>query len=96
MLFEASTLVIGSVTVSTTSNKGHSPEFWAESAANKIVSVGGECHPVIAEQARAFKQSVLKVVEYYIKQAIQSDRTTLIGELDAQGQSEMAEMIRRL
>ena len=96
MLFEESSLEIGSVSVATTSNKGHSPEFWAESAANRIVSIGGDCHPVIAEQARAFKGSVLKVVEYYIKQAKQSDRTTLIGELEAQGQSEMAKIIRRL
>lgn len=89
-------LQAGDVLVSTTENKGHSPEFWAEAAANRIVSVGGDCHPVIAEQANAFKGSVWKVIDYYIKQAIQSDRTTLIGELEAQGQSEMAEIIRRL
>ena len=33
---------------------------------------------------------------YYIKEAIKSDRTTLIGELEKQGQSEMANIIRRL
>ena len=34
--------------------------------------------------------------KYYIKEAIKSDRTTLIGELEKQGQSEMANIIRRL
>mgnify|MGYP000141398816 CR=1 FL=1 len=87
---------VGSVSVATTSNKGHGARFWAEKATNKIVSVGSECHPVIAEQAEAFKGSVFEVVDFYIKQAIKSDRTTLIGELEQQGQNEMANIIRRL
>ena len=65
-LFEASTLEVGSVLVSTTQDKGHDPEFWAKAAADRIVSVGGNCHPLIAQQAEAFKQSVEKTVEFYI------------------------------
>jgi hypothetical protein len=58
--------------------------------------VGGNCHPVIAEQAEAFKEAVKDTALYYIQAAIKSDRTTLIGELEKQGQSEMANIIRRL
>ncbi len=95
-LFEASTLEVGSVLVSTTQDKGHDPEFWAKAAADRIVSVGGNCHPLIAQQAEAFKQSVEKTVEFYIKEAIKSDRTTLIADLERQGHADMANIIRSL
>ena len=49
---------VGNVVVTTTENKGHSIEFWADSAADRIVSVGGNCHPLIAQQAEAFKEDV--------------------------------------
>ena len=55
-LFEASSLSVGSVIVETTQQKGHDPAFWASKASDKIVSVGGECHPIIADQAEAFKK----------------------------------------
>ena len=95
-LFEAPSLEIGSVVVETTQNKGHSPEFWAKAAADRIVSVGGECHPLIAQQAEAFKESVRFTVMFYIQEAVKSDRTTLIAELERQGHADMANIIRSL
>ena len=95
-LFEASTLEVGSVVVATTQGKGHDPEFWAKAASDRIVSVGGNCHPLIAQQAEAFKQSVETTVSFYIKEAIKSDRTTLIAELERQGHADMASIIRSL
>ena len=95
-LFEAPSLEIGSVVVETPQNKGHSPEFWAKAAADRIVSVGGECHPLIAQQAEAFKESVRSTVMFYIQEAVKSDRTTLIAELERQGHADMANIIRSL
>ena len=95
-LFEAPSLDIGSVVGETTQNKGHSPEFWAKAAADRIVSVGGECHPLIAQQAEAFKESVRSTVMFYIQEAVKSDRTTLIAELERQGHADMANIIRSL
>ena len=95
-LFEASTLEVGSVVVATTQNKGHDPEFWAKAASDRIVSVGGNCHPLISQQAEAFKDSVEATVSFYIKEAIKSDRTTLIAELERQGHGDMANIIRSL
>ena len=95
-LFEAPSLEIGSVVVETTQNKGHSPEFWAKAAADRIVSVGGECHPLIAQQAEAFKESVRSTVMFYIQEAVKSDRTTVIAELERQGHADMANIIRSL
>ena len=87
---------LGQISVATTVNKGHDPEFWAQAISDRVVSVGGNCHPAIAEQAEAFKEAVKATALYYIKEAIKSDRTTLIGELEKQGQGEMANIIRRL
>jgi len=95
-LFEASSLEVGSVVVATTQDKGHDPEFWAQAAADRIVSVGGNCHPLIAQQAEAFKESVQATAVFYIKEAIKSDRTTLIAELEKQGHADMANIIRSL
>ena len=95
-LFEASSLEVGGVVVATTQDKGHDPEFWAKAAADRIVSVGGNCHPLIAQQAEAFKESVQATAVFYIKEAIKSDRTTLIAELEKQGHADMANIIRSL
>ena len=95
-MFEPSTLEIGNVLVTATQNRGHDPEFWAQSAADRIVSIGGNCHPAIAQQAEAFKESVKATVLHYMKEAIKSDRTTLIAELERQGHKDMADIIRSL
>jgi|TARA_X000001382_G_scaffold48606_1_gene32937 hypothetical protein len=95
-MFEPSTLEIGNVLVTATQNRGHDPEFWAQSAADRIVSVGSNCHPAIAQQAEAFKESVRATALHYMKEAIKSDRTTLIAELERQGHKDMADIIRSL
>ena len=91
-----SSFEVGKVDVTTTQNMGPDPDFWAEQATKRIVSIGGNCHPIIAQQAEAFKEAVLQQISYYMKEAIKSDRTTLIAELENQGQQEMANIIRRL
>jgi hypothetical protein len=96
MFLQSPKLEVGNVSVAVTSNKGHDPEFWAQATADRIVSVGGDCHPVIAEQAEAFKEAVRATVLYYIKEAIKSDRTTLIAQLERQGHKDMADIIRSL
>ena len=93
---EGPKLALGNVLVVTTEHKGHDPEFWAETIADRVVSVGGNCHPLIAQQAEAFKEAVKATALYYIKEAIKSDRTTLIAELERQGHKDMADIIRRL
>ena len=87
---------VGQVFVTTTQQKGHDPDFWAQSASDRIISVGNNSHPLIAQQAEAFKENVQKIILYHIQEAIKSDRTTLIAELERQGQQEMANILRRL
>ena len=52
-----SSFEVGAVNVTTTQNIGHDPDFWAEQATKRIVSIGGNCHPIIAQQAEAFQRS---------------------------------------
>jgi hypothetical protein len=96
MLIEAPQMEIGNVIVTTTVDGGHDPVFWAQSAADRIVSVGSGCHPAIAQQAQAFKEAVRATALHCIQEAIKSDRTTLIAEFERQGHKDMADIIRSL
>jgi hypothetical protein len=69
------------VDVVTSDNGGHSPEFWAARAAQRIVHVSDSAPPVISDQARAFQKQVEQVILYYMKQAIQCDRSTVASQL---------------
>lgn len=70
----SSTGYIGTVSVLTTNGRSHSPEEWAKMATNKIISVGSDSHPVIVEQARAYREQIEHVIAYYIAQALNADR----------------------
>ena len=84
------------VSVSTTQNRGHTPEEVAKFCVRHIVSVSDEAPPVIRDQAQAFKDNVEKIIAYYMKQAIKSDRTTVYNAIKDAGQLSLAEAIRRL
>lgn len=81
MFTEALHIPTISVDVVASSNGGHLPEFWANRAAQKIVQVSDTAPPVIAEQARAFQKQVEQVILYYMKQAIECDRSTVASQL---------------
>jgi hypothetical protein len=84
------------VTVQTTNNRGFTPEELAQDCVGKIISVSDTALPGIRDQARAFERHMEKVVAYYMRQAIQSDRTTVYNALMDAGHPELAELIRRL
>ena len=87
---------IGNVGVKTTHNEGLSPEYWTQRIMERLVQVSDNADPIVQAQARAFKETIEKVVLLYMKQAIASDRATVAGLLDKQGHNKMAEIIRRL
>ena len=84
------------VEVHTTQGRGFSPEEVAERCADKIISVSDGSHPAIQAQANAFKKQVVKVVEFYLREAIKSDRTTIYNAITDAGHPELAELIRRM
>jgi len=84
------------VEVHTTSGRGFTPEEIAHRAADKIISISDDANPAIRAQAHAFRKQLLKVLEFYMREAIKSDRTTVYNALTDAGHKELAELIRRL
>jgi hypothetical protein len=84
------------VGVRTSNNRGFTPDELAEQCVEKIISVSDSTEPVLRDQARAFSKHVEKLVAYYMRQAIHSDRTTVYNALNDAGHPELAELIRRL
>ena len=84
------------VDVRTTDKRGFTPDELAEQCVAKIISVSDTAHPGLRDQARAFSKHIEKLVAYYMRQAIRSDRTTVYNALNDAGHPELAELIRRL
>jgi hypothetical protein len=84
------------VGVRTTEYRGFSPEELAEQCVEKVISVSDSTHPGIRDQARAFSKHIEKLVAFYMRQAIRSDRTTVYNALNDAGHPNLAELIRRL
>jgi hypothetical protein len=87
---------LGQVMVSTTDNRGHDAEFWAEQTTNKILGISAEAEPHIRMQAEAFRNQVYTLILLGMKNAIASDRVTIRGLLAAQGHEDMAKIIKEL
>ena len=87
---------MGDGVVKTTENRGLSPEELAERAVEQIVGISASVDPVVRQQAEAFKSRIYHVVLGIIKQAIKSDRTTLVNEFIQQGHPDVADILRRL
>ena len=84
------------VEVVTTQNRGQTPEEVAQRCINKIVGISATADPVIRQQAQAYKTQIEQVIVHYMKQAIQSDRTTVYNTLLDAGEPKLADLIRRL
>ena len=84
------------VDVHTTTNRGFTPEEIAERCANKIISISDSANPAIQAQAHAFRQHIVKVLEFYMREAIKSDRTTVYNAIKDAGHLDLANLIRRL
>ena len=87
---------LGLIEAKTSNYGGHSPEFWAERLAEKIVSSSDSEDPYIQEQAKAYKDLIYKVCLIYIKNALKSYKATLIQELVKSGDTELADIIKRI
>lgn len=85
---------IGSVLVSTTSNRGFTPEELAEQAMNKIMYVGEQSHPAIRDQAQAFQEHIKAVMVFYMKRAIESHNTTVANRLREAGHEAIIPLLK--
>lgn len=93
MGFKEVPILLGGVTVHSTDNRGFTPEELAERAVEKIIYVGSQSHPVIREQAEAFKKHIHSVVVAYMKQAVVSHNTTIANRLRQAGHPELVGLL---
>ena len=93
MPFEMS---VGSVEVTTTNNRGFTPEEVAKLCADRLMLVADDAPPAIKDQALAYKEQMQAVIAVYMKQAIQSDRTTVYNAINDAGHKKLAEYIRKM
>ena len=93
MPFEMS---VGSVGVRTTNNRGFTPEEVAELCVDRLMIVSNDAPPAIKDQALAHKERMKAVIAVYMKQAIQSDRTTVYNAIKDAGHKKLAEYIRKM
>jgi hypothetical protein len=84
------------IKVHATQNRGFTPDEVAVRCVDKLMSVSDTAHPSIRDQAKAFKLVMEKVVAFYMREAIRSDRTTVYNALIDAGHPELANAIRRL
>lgn len=87
-------LLTGNVLVQTTSGRGFTPEEIAERALDKIIYVGKDANPLIRDQAEAFRENIRHVLVHYLKEAVQSDRTTIANRLREAGHPELINLLK--
>ena len=87
---------VGDVTVTTTENGTLPTEYWAERATECVVRIGDNAPPAIAEQARAFRDTIHKAIDYFIKEAIKEDRSKVITLLRSAGHNDLANSVEKL
>ena len=86
---------LDNIQVATTQNRGFTPEELDQRAADKIISIGDQTHPVIREQALAFKQHIEAVVAFYLKEAVIQDRVTLTNRLRDAGYPDLVPLMEK-
>jgi hypothetical protein len=89
-------LELGPVTVLTTEHRGFTPEEVAQRCLNRLIYVADDAPDAIRQQANAYRDFMYATLVHFMKEAIKSDRTTLVAQLTKQGHGDMAEIIRRL
>jgi hypothetical protein len=93
MISVSSPVMVGGVQVATTQARGWSVDELAQRAADKIIYVGDQSHPVVQAQARAFKEAVKHVVSFYLKEAVEQDRATIAQRLHEAGHPELVHLL---
>lgn len=93
VLVDKGVLLGGDVKVFTTEGRGFTTEEIADRALNTIMHVGKDAHPLIRDQAEAFKESIRYVLVRSLNQAVTSDRTTLANRLREAGHPELIKLL---
>jgi hypothetical protein len=83
------------VQVFTKNHGGFTPEEIAERALDKIIQVGDQSHPLVREQAIAFRNHIREVLVFYMNEAVKFDRVTVAYKLKEAGHPELVNILDR-
>ena len=87
---------IGDLGVQTTHNRGHTVDEISEMATNKLISISEDVDPAVKAQAHAFRNRCKMIIAFYLQQGINNHICTVCNQLEKQGHSDLAKIIRRL
>ena len=86
----------GSVNVMTSNEGGLSTEQIVELAMDKIMKVSDTAPPAIRDQAEAFQNHLRVVLYQYRELARREERGSIANKMNKAGNSEMADLVRRI
>ena len=81
------------IQVLTKDHGGFSPDELADRALDKIIQVGDQSHPLVREQAIAFRNHIKQVLVFYMNEAVKFDRVTLAYKLREAGHPELIKLL---
>ena len=81
------------IQVATKDFGGFTTEEVAERALDKIIQVGDQSHPLVREQATAFRNHIREVLVFYMNEAVKFDRVTLAYKLREAGHPELIKLL---
>ena len=81
------------IKVLTKDHGGFSPDQLADRALDKIIQVGDNSHPLVREQALAFREHIRAVLVFYMNEAVKFDRVTLAYKLREAGHPELIKLL---
>lgn len=90
---ELGSLTAGNLQVVTTSGRGLTPEELADIALDRIIYVGGNCHPLIQEQAQAYRERIREVLVGCLHEMVRSHNTTLVNKFTQAGYPELVPIL---
>ena len=93
MLNKANAILGSDIKILSTEGRGFTPEEIVERAIEKIIYIGQDSHPLVRQQAEAYREHIKSVVLFYLKEAVKSDRTTLANRLRDAGHPELIKIL---
>lgn len=86
-------VLLGGFTIKSVDGRGFTPEEIADSAVDKIIYVGENSHPLVREQAQAFKNRIRELLVGYFKDVVASHNTTIANRLRDAGHPELVKLL---
>ena len=93
MISVQGTSALDGIQVATKDFGGFTPEEVANRALDKIIQVGDNSHPLVREQALAFREHIRGVLVFYMNEAVKFDRVTLAYKLREAGHPELIKLL---